>query len=148
MKKLLLAAALFTGFSASAVAETEHTVEPLGISVYTGSLTYHFDRTNDRNETNATLIARKDNVILGYFKNSYYKDTLMAGNVYAIEGGDWEVAATVGAVIGYYQNQSILPCIDNTCALVAPMVTYTGWKVKPTVIYGGTFVTLAVRYDF
>ena len=137
MKKLLLASLLAVSCSASA-----HTI-------YVGSLTYHFDRDSEYNETNETLIYKHDSGwATGYFKNSYYEDTFFVGKQFTIERDGIEIGIMPTLIHGYEQSQIIGLCSGKDCVSALPTFSYTKYEVQPTIIFGGTFFSFMIGYEF
>lgn len=117
-------------------------------TVYGGALTYHFDRDTDYNETNFLLAVEKDQFIIGGFDNSYYNPTYMVGYHKYIERDNLQLGWLLGAMYGYENNQTIMPCVNKYCLMAAPVFKYTEYAVQPTIIFGGNFVSLAIGYKF
>lgn len=118
-------------------------------SIYGGALTYHFNRDKDYNETNELLMIQYDQVFGGYFKNSYYKDSAILGwQGMALESESWKLSINPVLIYGYDQDQVIMPCIKKICPGVIPMLEYTALPIKPGILWGGSFLSLIVRYDF
>lgn len=118
-------------------------------TVYGGALTYHLDREKDYNETNFALFLEYEEYVVGGFNNSYYNDTYLVGKYYNIERDGVEIGVILGGMKGYKDEDIFLPCVsDDVCMAVAPVLTWTESEWQPTIMFGGTFVSLLIGYEF
>ncbi|ASV43509.1 hypothetical protein [Vibrio phage JSF12] len=116
-----------------------------------GSLSYHFSSNEKYNNVNPTVLYTTDSdYVVGYFENSYYRDSFLAAKKFSVNNSGVELGALVGAVSGYRKGElmDIIPCFDNICLAVVPVASYSIGNWKPTIVFGGTFVSLAVGYKF
>ncbi|AJF40799.1 antimicrobial peptide resistance and lipid A acylation protein PagP [Vibrio phage phi 3] len=116
-----------------------------------GSISYHFSSNEKYNNLNPTVLyTTESNYVVGYFENSYYRDSFLAAKKFSTSNSGVELGAMVGAVSGYREGElmDILPCYKEICLAVVPTASYSIGNWKPTLVFGGTFISLAVGYNF
>lgn len=105
----------------------------------------------DFNESNKLLAIEYKSVFAGYFKNSFNDDSFALGYRFSHQfSKNWEGSVLVGATYGYRDCSSSWDQFESKkiCAAVSPMLTYTKYSIKPTLLIVGEAVSLTGRVDF
>ncbi|QKN84814.1 antimicrobial peptide resistance and lipid A acylation protein PagP [Vibrio phage River4] len=147
---ILSSLVLMLGFAHDALA-TEKVENPTKIELYGGALSYHFDTDKDLNNVNPLVIATYDDWATGYFYNSYKENSFMVGRNFYLERKEQSpvvLGVILGAVTGYNKNQVPMCFTDGFCPMVMPYIQWHYGNWKPTIIFGGAFVSAAVGYEF
>lgn len=103
------------------------------------------------NESNDLLAIEYKNVFVGYFRNSFDDDTFALGYRFSHKiGKHWEASLVAGATYGYRDCTSSWDQFESkkVCPALSPMLSYTKYKLKPTVAVIGEAVSLTGRVDF
>lgn len=110
------------------------------------------------NETHNLLAIQYEKILVGYFKNSFYDHSALAGyNIYHRSYEHFDVDLYVGLTYGYrdcfakftttyteYKEKS-----KTICPLAVPMVTYTGSDlVQPYVALFGSALAVGLSWAF
>jgi len=135
MMKYLLAALL----AAPAMADSH---------IYVGGVSYHFNE--DLNNFNPSFIYNKNDYFAGYVYNSFKNHTAIAGKMFRLERDDlpFSVGIAPSLVWGYQSGEIVGACSGKVCATALPFVEIEYGEYTPTILFGGTFVTLMLKYDF
>lgn len=114
--------------------------------LYAGAWSKHLLTDDDYNETHNLAAVEHKRAFSGYFKNSYDRDSFAVGYS-AIEGrsGDFEAKLILGAVYGYTTCYGDDSGPKRVCPLAVPMVSYTKYRVQPTLMLMGEAVAFSVR---
>lgn len=117
-------------------------------NLYAGAWSTHIGTDEDYNSTHNLLAVEHEQVFAGYFRNSYDEDAFAAGYRFQKSWGDFEGGLLVGATYGYRDCLKGYADADRRlCPAVAPMVSYTRYRVQPTVILLGNAVAVSVRFE-
>lgn len=143
MKSLIAFVVLLLSFTASADA------------LYTGAWSYHIDPAPTvNNETHYLLAYEHEGYILGGFKNSFSDPTAVIGKRFELfEAGDFKGGIYLGATYGYYgctpeRGRPTHPNNDRQACLAAvPEISYTKYKVQPTVMLLGNAIAFSIKWD-
>lgn len=130
MKKLLL---VLAALSLPVQAETIHF----------GAWSKHLDG-GEHNETHKFLALEKDNFIVGRFKNSYSKTSLVAGYNFQGTTNHFNYGLTLGGVTGY---EDKMPNVMGVTPAVVPFVSYNKYFIKPQFMLLGTAAVLSFKVD-
>ena len=122
-----------------------------GTYLWTGAWSKHIGGRDDLNESQRLLAIEHNNWISGYFKNSFDDDAFFFGKKYTRSlGYDFKASAMIGLNYGYRDS-----CTDSdfrgekqVCPMIVPAITYTGYRVQPTIMSIGNAATLSVRWQF
>lgn len=135
---LLTSLVLLLGFSFDSCASTE---------LYFGALSYHLE--DDMNNVNPMLLIAQDGWTAGYFYNSYKNDAYIIGKQFWARSDNIAIGVMPSIIHGYPRGKMLGLCDENkNCITAVPafQVTYDTWK--PTLLFGGKFITIAVGYEF
>ncbi len=128
------------------------------VYLYTGGWSYHLTEYKEKdtgyddfNSTHNLIGVEYDGWLVAYYNNSFYKDSyVLAKNVFQRTYGDFDLSVYAGVVHGYAS------CIgeknpahgkSKACVMVAPALTYTKYKVQPSVLLLGNAVALSIRWE-
>lgn len=102
------------------------------------------------NESNRLLAIEYKRVFAGYFKNSFNDDSFALGYRFSKQWGNWEGSILAGVTYGYRDCTSSWDQFEDkkVCPAVSPMITYTKYDIKPTLIVIGEAISLTARKDF
>lgn len=142
MKKyilLLTSLVLALGFAHDSVADTE---------VYIGALSYHVDTDKDLNNINPMFLVSYDDWVAGYFYNSYKNHTGILGKGFWTTRDELSIGIIPSVLYGYNSGELVGLCREKVCLSALPVFKYTIGNWSPTLIYGGTFASVAVSYKF
>ncbi len=128
-------------------------------SLYTGAWSEHITGNHQENEvgtldvTNSEhnlLAYEKDSYIVGYFKNSFNNDTIVVGKRFELfELGDFKAGVYTGATYGYYSCRGMadLGADKKVCPAIVPEISYTKYKLQPTLLMLGGAVAISLKWD-
>ena len=121
------------------------------VNVFLGAVTDHPFSDRDFNENNKLVAIEYDHIFAGYFNNSYDEDTFALG--YRVKKQIFkniEISAVVGATYGYRDCTSGFSETNGKklCPAIAPMISYTKYKVQPTLAIIGESISLTAKIDF
>lgn len=161
--KSIIATIVLTLISISAVAKDfkaadVEVAEEKKMYLYTGGWSHHLtdyevtdSEYDDFNEKHDLVGIEYDGWLVAYYNNSFHKDSyVLAKNVFQRTYGDFDLSVYAGAVYGYAS------CVgekkpphgeSKTCAMIAPAVTYTKYKVQPSILLLGNAVALSIRWE-
>lgn len=119
-------------------------------SLYSGCIDIKEEVERDFNESNQLLGIEYKHVFVGYFKNSFNDDAFALGYRFSRQWGNWEGSIMVGGTYGYRDCTSSWDqyADKKVCPAVSPMITYTKYDIKPTLIVIGEAISLTARKDF
>jgi len=128
-------------------------------SLYTGAWSEHFMGAKVEeggavlsvsNSTHNLLAYEHNNIIIGYFKNSYGTDTVVVGYKFnLLEVGDFKASVYTGVDYGYYSCGGIAAqdASHKVCLAVVPEISYTKYKLQPTILMLGGAVAFSLKWD-
>lgn len=114
-----------------------------------GAWSHHVGTNQDYNETHNLAALEHNQIIAGYFKNSYGDDSFMAAYRFKEPVTPHiELSLLAGASYGYRGDCMTQDGSEpkSVCPLVAPVVTYTEYRVEPSIMLMGSAVVLSVRW--
>lgn len=117
--------------------------------VYLGGWSKHFLSEDITNETHNLVAYRSDHgYMAGYFKNSYGDDTVFAAVSKELwSRGHWEANLHYGVMVGY--DECVMTGRDDAlCPMILPELSYTKYRVKPTLALMGDALAFTVRVGF
>ena len=135
MKKLIFALLLCVSASVSAN------------GVYLGAVSQHFNMKNVTNQTHVLVIFEYERYLAGGFTNSFGGLTVLVAKDYKRHYKDFTYGAMLGAAHGYNCKRFGL-CYKSVVPVLAPYVSYSKYRIQPTLaIFGGAaFLTVKVEY--
>ncbi len=142
MKKLILALALATSFSAQADA------------IYAGGLSFHIDGKEDRSgyeyNSNHELVALEyKNVFAATMLNSYHTRSYAVGYSFSvIEAQYFNLDAVAGVIHGYTESQNDVFRMGSLNGFGSLILEANTPYVKPVVMLFGTAVVFSFKYEF
>lgn len=113
--------------------------------LYAGAWSKHFGN-EEYNEQHNLVAIEHQNVIGGYFRNSYDEDALTLGYKFKRDYGPLEAGVVAGAVYGY--RHCLKGWADQerrACPMIAPYVSWDAGPVNPTVLVLGNAVAISIR---
>lgn len=118
--------------------------------LHTGAWSHHIGSDYDYNEQHDLLAVEHENVMAGYFRNLFGDDSALAGYRFTDQWTEHvEASVLVGASYGY-RGDCLMPQYAGqrkACPLVVPTVTYTEYRVQPSVFVMGNAVAVSVRWE-
>ena len=135
--KALLCSLLLTG-CAPVIAE----------SLYLGAWSSHFNKGDYNEQHNLVAYEHKDWTI-GYFKNSYNRDTVFIAHDFKYKFRNIEVGAMAGVMRGYRVCYGDDESNADVCPMVAPYLEITDAPVRPRfLLFGLDAAAVAVRIEW
>ena len=118
-------------------------------SLYTGAWSYHPIPDKDVDHSSHNLIGYEHNTLLvAAYKNSYGKASLfVAKRLEFIDEPTWKAAVNVGINYGYYKCLRVDMEEKTWCPAVVPEISYTKYKVQPTLSLFGKAIVLAFKWE-
>lgn len=113
--------------------------------LYAGAWSKHFG-DKEYNEEHKLIAIEHENVMAGYFVNSYSEDSFALAYNFRHSYGDLDAGVMAGAVFGY--RHCLKGWADRnrrTCPMLAPYVSLDAGPVNPTVLLLGNAVAISVR---
>ena len=117
-------------------------------SVYVGAWSHHFSETPGLKNSNHNLIAYEHKgYIAGYLVNSFDDEVYIVGKRFELfEYGNFKSGIYLGATYGYYgcENQT-----DHatTCFAAVPEISYTKYKIQPSILILGNAAAISFKID-
>ncbi len=119
-------------------------------NLYTGAWSYHINSTPFiTNETHHLLAYEHDRLIVGAFKNSYGDLTAVVGSRFELfEAGDFRGGIYLGITYGYRTCDNMAKGNPDRvfCPAVVPEISYTRYKLQPTVMLLGNAIALSFKW--
>jgi hypothetical protein len=119
----------------------------LADGVYIGAVSKHFLINNQTNETHELMIIEHNNYIVGGFVNSFDDVTFLTAKDYNCQYNDFKLGMFVGAAYGYSCGD-VAFCYKSFTPVVSPYISYTEYKIQPTVAIIGSAVFLTVKITY
>lgn len=121
--------------------------EPL--SLHAGGYSYHVatGHKHDYNDWHRLAAVEYGSYMAGYFRNSYDRDSFVAGYGWSKQWGHWRGSAHVGAVYGYRSCYGDEGDKARICPVAFPSLYWTRYDVQPGVILFGEALALTVRVE-
>ena len=137
MKSLILCLLLFCQVS-------------LANSLYVGGWSYHmWGKKEVTNEEHHLIGFEKDTLFVGVYKNSYDDwTTVVAKRLEFMESSNWKAAVNVGVIHGYKSCLRVEMNTKTTCIAVVPELSYTRYKIQPTIVLLGAAIGLTFKVEF
>jgi len=117
------------------------------IALRLGGYSYHVAAGHkvDYNDWHRLAAVEHGSYMAGYFKNSYDRDSFVAGYGWSQQWKNWRGSVHVGAVYGYLSCYGDDGNSGRICPVAFPSLYYTRYRVQPGVIVFGEAVALTVR---
>lgn len=124
--------------------------------LYTGAWSYHYYKdevqaAGTRVNSNQNLIAYEHKTyLIGYFKNSLYHDTVLAGKYFSLyTGHDIEIGVYAGVNYGYRWCGNNRSDRDSpvVCPYAMPTIRYTKYSLQPAVLVFSNGAAISFRWD-
>ena len=120
----------------------------LGNGVYIGAVSTHFHEVVESESTHELLIFEHNNYIAGGFVNSFNDFTVIAGKEFTLDiSEDFGAGIILGASYGYDCSYMNL-CKDSFMPVMAPYISYTKYKIQPTIAIIGTAAFFTVKFNY
>lgn len=118
--------------------------------LYLGAWSYHISEERDLNETHYLLACEKRTYIVGGMKNSHGDPTALVGKRFDLFGhGHIKSIVYVGATFGYYGcGNGDTGSSRTICPAVIPEISYTKYRVKPSILLLGNAVAISAKVGF
>lgn len=125
--------------------------------LYLGGWSQHFNTKGDGsitlNESHNIVAVEYNNWLVGYFKNSYNDDSGVVARKYRImSGNNLSFDVAIGTVYGYRtcERRSTYPngSSKKWCPAVVPEISYTKYRVQPSVMVMSSAVVVAIKVGF
>lgn len=121
--------------------------EAMAGAAYLGAWSEHFAGDGyDYNDNHELVAVESGGWIVGTYKNSYYDRGHLVG--YGWDLGrvdDWRLRLYTGATHGY---RGYRFCINEICPALVPELSYTRYRIQPTVMLVSDAVAVAVKFKF
>lgn len=126
-------------------------------SLYLGGWSKHFivkgDGSIPLNESHNIVAIERNNWIAGYFKNSYFDDSALVARKYHIMSNNtWALDIAVGASYGYrtcsMEGRYPRDADKRWCPAIVPELTYTKYRVKPSIMVMTGALVLTFKIDY
>jgi len=118
--------------------------------LHTGAWSHHVATNEDYNETHNLAALEHDQLMAGYFKNSYGDDSFMAAYRFKEPVTPHIELSLLAGASYWYRGDCLTQDASepkSVCPLVAPAVTYTEHRVEPSVMVMGNALVLSVRFQ-
>lgn len=148
---LLLTAALTLATGTANAGPLDEDFSLSKTSVFLGAVTDHPFSDEEFNENNRLAAIEYGGIFAGYFNNSYGEDTFALG--YRAKKQitkNIEISAVMGVTYGYRNCTSGWSDTNGKklCPAFAPMISYTKYRIQPTIAVIGEAVSLTAKIDF
>jgi len=114
-------------------------------NVYLGAWSKHLVTDGDYTSSHDLLAVEHKRVFGATFRNSYGRESYAIGYTWSWKRGDFEAKVVAGAVRGYRGFYGDYDDKTRVLPLVVPMVSYTKYRVQPTVLMMGEALAFSVR---
>lgn len=99
----------------------------------------------ENNETHKLLALEKDNFIVGRFKNSHSKTSMVVGYNFQSNTNHFNYGLTLGGVTGY---EDKMPEVIGVTPAFIPFVSYNKYFIKPQFMLLGNAAVLSFKIGF
>ena len=119
-------------------------------AVYAGAWSKHLVTGDEYDYTSShdLFAVEYKRVFAARFRNSYGRESYALGYTWSKQYGNFEAKVVAGAVRGYRGWYGDSESTTKTLPLVVPMVSYTKYKIQPTVLLMGEALAASVRIEF
>ena len=119
-------------------------------SIYIGGFSEHLGtHMKVTNNVHHLVAIEHETLFVGVYKNSYDDwTTVVAKRLEFMESPNWKAAVNVGIVHGYHKCFRVKSTYKITCVAAIPELTYTKYKVQPTLVLLGDAVGLTFKVEF
>ncbi len=119
-------------------------------SLYLGGWSRHmWEDAGVNNEVHYLVGYEHETLFVGAYKNSYSDwTTVVAKRLEFMESPNWKASINVGVIHGYKTCLKVKSDSKTTCIAVIPELTYTKYKIQPTLVLIGGAVGLTFKVEF
>lgn len=116
-------------------------------AVYLGAWSKHVVTNGNYNETHDLIAVEHDKILAARFVNSYSRETYALAYGWHKRWGDFRGSIYAGGMMGYRSCYGDDGDYAMLCPMVVPAVSYTKYRVQPTVLLLGEAVAISFRVE-
>ena len=116
-------------------------------NIYAGAWSKHLITDGEYTSSHDLFAVEHKRIFAARFRNSYGRESYALGRTWTWSKGDVEAKIVFGAVRGYRGFYGDYDDKTRVLPLVVPMVSYTKYRVQPTVLLMGEALAFSVRFE-
>ena len=116
-------------------------------NIYAGAWSKHLITGGDYTSSHDLFAVEHKRIFAARFRNSFGRESYALGRTWTWSKGNLEAKVVVGAVRGYRGFYGDYDDKTRVLPLVVPMVSYTKYRVQPTVLLMGEALAFSVRFE-
>lgn len=117
-------------------------------SLYLGAWSTHLDSEYNYNETHNLVAYERDSWAIGYFRNSYNRDTVFVSKEFSKRNRLVQYGAMVGVMRGYRKCYGDNDTNADVCPMVVPYVEPMIGDVRPRFMLVGNALAVTLKAEF
>jgi hypothetical protein len=117
-------------------------------NIYAGAWSKHLITDGEYTSSHDLFAVEHKRIFAARFRNSYGRESYALGRTWTWSKGDVEAKVVLGAVRGYRGFYGDYDDKTRVLPLVVPMVSYTKYRVQPTVLLMGEALAVSIRVGF